>query len=1172
MVFGSYMGFSQVGVGNTNPQATLDISASNAASPASNDGILIPRMSSFPSSPGATRDGMLIFYTGTGASGKGFYYWDQPTLLWIKIAAGSTVDVDWYEEGTSAAPDNIYDNMFTQGNVGIGENVPQARLHVNDAATPLRLDIDGTERFSFRNNSLEFLNNGSSVFIGEDAGNNDDLSGNQNTAIGYRALRNNVTGARNIAIGSGALLLSTGGNTNIAIGDDAMAVSSSGSNNVATGTQTLFRNTTGSNNVAVGGTALRENTVGINNVALGYRALYNTTGNNNIGIGYETGFANIAGIGGNTFIGTGAGHTTTGGRNVFLGYNAGYNETGSYKLYIENTNSSNPLIYGEFDTNILRINGEFQVSDPSTTGYALPNADGAANQVLTTDGAGQLSFVNASSLVTVSQNTLDEAYDEGGAGAGRTITADNGAVEIEGAGGLRVVGPNVDIGASLRHDGDLDTFMMFSPNRIEFESSGRNYIDIQNSDLEVTFNEGGLANDFRVETNANSHMLFVDGSESTFGINVTNPDVELDVLGNTEIYGGLTHQGNLLTVSRSAQTNGAAIFAENTSSYNLRSYSAIQTANALTDMNVEINKFITGGEDYGILIDGSNADIVGDTGVKIDFNNTSSLNYVGETIGFDSEITYNGGTSGTVYGYKCQILGSGLAPKYGAYISIPSSSNGNQYGVYSDVRNTSGYAGYFLGRISLGTGTTNRYVMPLSDGTANQIMATDGSGTVSFVDTSSIFTDTDDQTLSLVGTTLSIADGNSVNLSALQDGTGNDWSLSGNIGLGSSFLGTTNNSDLRIRTNNIEKLRVSTQGQIEFYNSGQSIFIGQQAGENDDLTNNYNTFVGYRAGTNNISGFYNTALGHNSLSANTTGGRNLALGSGALLTNTTGYDNIALGSAAMVANTTESYNIAIGYATLFSMANGNSNIAIGYRAGAKDITSNQNVYLGYEAGSGLGSGPDENKSGNVFIGYRSGYNESGNNKLYIENSNASNPLIYGEFDNNILRFNGNVGIGRAPATNALEVEGQASKTTAGAFVANSDKRLKKNIEHISGDFALEKINRLQGVTYEWNDKKTGTFRPTGIQYGFIAQDIQKVFPEKVTEDNLGFLQTAYGDYDPLVIEAIKELHSKIETLETENKNLKLQLNKFQNIESRLAALEQNGRNSSSNKRVNATEE
>jgi hypothetical protein len=52
----------------------------------------------------------------------------------------------------------------------------------------------------------------------------------------------------------------------------------------------------------------------------------------------------------------------TGSRNVFLGYKAGYNETGSDKLYIENSDIATPLIYGDFATNYLRINGNLQAS------------------------------------------------------------------------------------------------------------------------------------------------------------------------------------------------------------------------------------------------------------------------------------------------------------------------------------------------------------------------------------------------------------------------------------------------------------------------------------------------------------------------------------------------------------------------------------------------------------------------------------------------------------------------------------------------------------------------------------------------------------------------------------------------------------------------------------------
>jgi hypothetical protein len=353
----------QLSVGHDNPSATLDV------------------VGDFQYRDGNESTGDILISDNIGNA-----TWTDPTSIFtddqtltlsgnfLSITDGNSVnlsslfteDSDWYEVGGTTIPNDINDNMYTQGNVGIGENTPQARLHVNDANTPLRLDMGGTERFSFRNNSLEFLNSGNSVFIGELAGNNDDLSGNQNTAIGYRALRDNVTGQRNIAIGSGAMLLNNGGDTNIAIGDDAMAVSTSGSNNVSIGTQTLFRNTTGNNNVALGGTALRENTIGINNVALGYRALYNTETNANIAIGYESGYTNSSGTQ-NTFVGTGSGHLTTGSGNLFLGYQAGYNETGSNKLYISNSNSANPLIYGEFDNDILRFNGNVGIGRTPTT-------------------------------------------------------------------------------------------------------------------------------------------------------------------------------------------------------------------------------------------------------------------------------------------------------------------------------------------------------------------------------------------------------------------------------------------------------------------------------------------------------------------------------------------------------------------------------------------------------------------------------------------------------------------------------------------------------------------------------------------------------------------------------------------------------------------------------------
>lgn len=88
----------------------------------------------------------------------------------------------------------------------------------------------------------------------------------------------------------------------------------------------------------------------INNSFGGLGAGDNNTGDNNTFIGAYSGKENIAGNE-NTYLGALSGNDNIAGSgNVFIGYAAGENETGSDKLYIANSNTATPLIYGEFDT------------------------------------------------------------------------------------------------------------------------------------------------------------------------------------------------------------------------------------------------------------------------------------------------------------------------------------------------------------------------------------------------------------------------------------------------------------------------------------------------------------------------------------------------------------------------------------------------------------------------------------------------------------------------------------------------------------------------------------------------------------------------------------------------------------------------------------------------------
>ena len=216
------------------------------------------------------------------------------------------------------------------------------------------------------------------------------------------------------------------------------------------------------------------------------------------------------------------------------------------------------------------------------------------------------------------------------------------------------------------------------------------------------------------------------------------------------------------------------------------------------------------------------------------------------------------------------------------------------------------------------------------------------------------------------------------------------------------------------------------------------------------------------------------------------------------------------------------------------LGNGFSKIGIG--------TAAPDVNLHVVGGSDVSPG-----GGGYFVtGPISGQNIAmDNNEIMARNNGATANLI---LNNN----GGNVGIGRGPVTNTLEVEGNASKSSAGSWVANSDARLKKNIQPLNSQLMLQNLLALQGVTYEWDDDKTGSKRPEGIQYGFTAQNIREVFPTLVEEDNLGYLQTAYGTYDAMTVEAIRAMHDKIEKLEAKNASLQ---NENEKLAGRLARLE-----------------
>jgi len=92
---------------------------------------------------------------------------------------------------------------------------------------------------------------------------------------------------------------------------------------------------------------------------------------------------------------------------------------------------------------------------------------------------------------------------------------------------------------------------------------------------------------------------------------------------------------------------------------------------------------------------------------------------------------------------------------------------------------------------------------------------------------------------------------------------------------------------------------------------------------------------------------------------------------------------------------------------------------------------------------------------------------------------------------------------------------------SGNIVSSSDISLKDNIEVIKNP--IDKIKKIRGVTYTRND--FNDVKQTGV----IAQEVEKVLPEVVNEDN-GIKSVAYGNMVGLLIESIKEQQETIEAL------------------------------------------
>jgi len=256
---------------------------------------------------------------------------------------------------------------------------------------------------------------------------------------------------------------------------------------------------------------------------------------------------------------------------------------------------------------------------------------------------------------------------------------------------------------------------------------------------------------------------------------------------------------------------------------------------------------------------------------------------------------------------------------------------------------------------------------------------------------------------------------------------------------------------------------------------------------NTSSGDNANTAAGYGALFSDTTGGGNTATGSEALYYNTTGNENTATGVSALEDNTTGQDNTATGFAALFGNTTGSNNTAAGVAALRENTTGGENTAAGTDALGDNTTGGENTAAGTDALLSNTTG-----SNNIGIGNEGGSAlTTGSNNIDVGNGGVageSNTIRIGTQGTQTDTYIAGI-FGTPKIKKACEV---VVETTGLLGCVKSSARYKRDIRDM-GD-ASDKLMKLRPVTFTYKADSTGT-----KQYGLIAEEVEKVYPELVID-------------------------------------------------------------------------
>tara|TARA_R110000796_G_scaffold74736_2_gene168087 strand:- start:4534 stop:5235 length:702 start_codon:yes stop_codon:yes gene_type:complete len=149
---------------------------------------------------------------------------------------------------------------------------------------------------------------------------------------------------------------------------------------------------------------------------------------------------------------------------------------------------------------------------------------------------------------------------------------------------------------------------------------------------------------------------------------------------------------------------------------------------------------------------------------------------------------------------------------------------------------------------------------------------------------------------------------------------------------------------------------------------------------------------------------------------------------------------------------------------------------------------------------------------------------------------TSGSNVFGDTESDIQQFTGSILQTGSITTTAIGV-GTAPSGVVGAILAtndivafaSSDERLKENLELIGN--AVEKVEAIGGYTYNWIPMEGVHVYGDMKDIGVIAQEVEKVLPELVSDRENGYKAVKYDKLTAVLIEAVKELSERVKALE-----------------------------------------